>query len=441
MSADAPNPLLIGVDVGTTTIKVGVYDASLAERGSLTAPTPIKEYGNQVEADPEQLWNAVRLLLVQIGRRFDPSAIMAIGITGMAESGFPMDAANRPLTPMLLWHDRRGTRQAAEWKRAHGDLFARITGLRLTNVRSVAKWRALADAGVPTEARWCGAPEWIALRLTGQWITDPTLAVRTGAFDVLRNEYSGELLEIASAPQGVFPPVGGMPAVAGSILPQMASELGLPPSVQVVIAGHDHVVAAYGAGGEVDDLIDSAGTAEALIRIVGQAPIPAESVAARMAMSRYFMPGSWVLIAGAGATGALMRLVADKLGSEPEELDILAGAQSAHQASALHVRLSERGLPEIRIDEQASRQEVWNAALDIVCERVGQTARRLERLAGRPRKAVLIGGAAGSSLLGRRKEARLGLTVRRLSGVDASTRGAAALAAESCGLKPAQVPG
>jgi sugar (pentulose or hexulose) kinase len=429
-----PSPLVVGLDVGTTRVKLGVYDGSLAERERLSSPTPVREYGNHVEADPGQLWHAVRVELAQIARRFGPGAIAAIGITGMAESGFLMDSASRPLTPMLLWHDRRGTRQAAAWKKAHGDLFARITGLRLTNVRSLAKWRWLADAGAPSESRWCGAPEWIALRLTGKWLTDPTLAVRTGAFDVLRNEYSAELMNIASAPQGLFPPVGGLPAGAGSIDPQTALELGLPRSVQVVIAGHDHVVAAYGAGGQVDDLIDSGGTAEALIRIVSQAPIPAEAVKAKMAMSRYFIPGSWALIAGAGATGALMRLVADKLGCRPEDLDILAEAQPEYRNSALHVRLSERGLPDIRIDEKAPKPEVWSAVLDLVCQRAEQTARRLERLAGRPKKALLIGGAARSRLLAVRKAHQLGLDVRQLPAVDASTRGAAALAARSCGL-------
>jgi xylulokinase len=427
-------PLLLGVDVGTTRIKLGVYDASLAERGTLTAPTPIKEHGSLVEADPGELWDAVRLELAEISRRFEPAAIAAIGITGMAEAGFLMDPADRPVTPMLLWHDRRGTRQAAAWKKAHGDLFARVTGLRLTNVRSLAKWRWMADAGAPAETRWCGAPEWIALRLAGQWLTDPTLAVRTGAFDVLRNEYSSELLKIAAAPPGLFPPVGGLPAVAGSIQPEMALELGWPESVQVVIAGHDHVVAAYGAGGEVEDLIDSAGTAEALIRIVSQAPIPAESVKGRMAMSRYFVPGSWALIAGAGATGALMRLVADKLGLTPDELDTLAEAQPEYRDSALRVRLSERGLPDIQIAKDATSAEVWSAVLDLVCQRAEETARRLERLAGRPSMAILIGGAAGSRVLSARKAQKLDVPVQRLPSVDATTRGAAALAAENCGL-------
>ena len=189
----------------------------------------------------------------------------------------------------------------------------------------------MVDHGAPREARWCGAPEWIALRLTGRWQTDATLAVRTGAFDVLRGEFSSELLELAGAPSGLFPPVHGSPANLGSILPAIARDLGLPASTQVVIAGHDDIVAAYGAGGARGDLIDSGGTAEGLVRIVDSAPEPSDTVRARMAMTQYYLPGTWALIAGAGSTGALMDRVAHMLGRGLAELD--AAGRSAGQVS------------------------------------------------------------------------------------------------------------
>ena len=40
------------------------------------------------------------------------------------------------------------------------------------------------------------------------------------------------------------------------------------------------------------------------IRIVDMPPAPEETVKARMAMTRFYQPGEWALIAGAGSTGA-----------------------------------------------------------------------------------------------------------------------------------------
>jgi sugar (pentulose or hexulose) kinase len=428
----APPPdesdLLLGVDIGTSRLKAAVYDSrlQLIQESSLDTRWLSDAHAGQLDAGA--LWGALGRQLTDLLMLVDARRITAIGIAGMAESGCLIDAASRPITPMLLWHDRRGVRQAANLRRTAGAQFARLTGLTTTNVRSIAKWMWMAEHGAPSDARWCGAPEWIALCLTGTWLTEATLAVRTGAWDALREEYSGALLEVAGAPMGLFPPVKGSPALAGNVLPPIARELGLRESVRVVIAGHDDIVAAYGAGGEVGDLIDSGGTAEGLIRIVEIAPVPAETVRARMAMARYYTPGTWALIAGAGSTGALMQLTAELLGREPGELDDIAAPPRQYTDGLIEVRLSKNALPTVRIKPSASPAQVWSAVLDLVCDRVEQTASRLERLAGQPSRLILIGGAARSRELVKRKSERLGLPALVQPGVDSTTRGAAALA-------------
>jgi sugar (pentulose or hexulose) kinase len=286
----------------------------------------------------------------------------------------------------------------------------------------------MVDHGAPSDARWCGAPEWIALRLTGRWQTDATLAVRTGAFDVLRGEFSSELLDLAGAPSELFPPVQASPARLGQLLPELADDVGLPPSAQVVIAGHDDIVAAYGAGGAHGDLIDSGGTAEGLVRIVEAAPKPSDTVKARMAMTQYYLAGTWALIAGAGSTGALMNQVAHRLGKDMAELDAQVAPPGKYSTGTIGVKLSKESLPEVKLDPRAGASEVWSAVLDLVCERLAQTARRLERIAGPPSRLVLIGGAARSAELARRKSEKLGLPAVVVADIDATTRGAAALA-------------
>ena len=432
--------LILGIDVGTSHLKAAAYDlgwrvacsAGRAMQPMAGAPTG--------ERDPDALWQGVKAVIAEIGTCVSLRRVVAIGIGGMAESGCLIDAANEPLTPMYLWHDRGGTRQAAAMRKKAGPIFAQISGLALTNVRSLAKWRWLADSGAPRDARWCGAPEWIALCLTGQWLTDWTLAVRTGAFDVLRSEYSHELLRLADAPLGLFPPADASPAVAGTILPEIARDLGLSSAVQVVIAGHDDIVAAYGAGGQQGDLINSAGTAESLIRIVASPPSPAETAGAGIAMARYYSPASWALVGGSGATGALMRQVAEMLGSEPGQLDLQAAPSGRYAPGVIRVRLSKRSLPVVRIAPGSTSPEIWSALLDIVCRRTAKAARRLKRLAGPPARAILIGGAAHSRDLSERKSRALSLPVVRMHDVDATTRGAAALAALACGLQAGPFP-
>jgi sugar (pentulose or hexulose) kinase len=147
-----------------------------------------------------------------------------------------------------------------------------------------------------------------------------------------------------------------------------------------------------------------------------------------MAMTQYYLPGTWALIAGAGSTGALMDQVARTLGKDLAELDARAAPPGEYSAGTIEVKLSKESLPEVKLDPRAAAPEVWSAVLDLVCDRVANTARRLLRIAGPPSRLVLIGGAARSRELVRRKSERLGLPAVVMSQMDAATRGAAALA-------------
>lgn len=430
------SPLLLGIDIGTSRLKLAVYDVGLNPIHASAADTSSLAGARKGRLDAVALWQALRDQLADLTQHVDCRQIAALGIAGMAESGCLIDSENKPITPMLLWHDRRGVRQAAALRRRAGKTFARVTGLKTTSVRSLAKWKWMREHGAPLSARWCGAPEWISLCLTGVWRTDATLAVRTGAFDVLKGEFSSQLLRIAGAPQGLFPPAQGASTPPARIRGAIARDFGFSDSTEIVIAGHDDIVAAYGAGGHPGDLIDSGGTAEGLIRIVDAPPDPVETVRLRMAMSRFYRPHRWALIAGAGSTGALMLQAAQMLGSAPADLDAIAAPVGVHGTGLIETRLSKNALPTIEIRSGASPGETWSAVLDLVCDRVEETASRLERLAGAPSRLLLIGGAASSAELGRRKSSRLGLPLAALAGMDATTLGAAGLAARAIGLNP-----
>ena len=57
-------------------------------------------------------------------------------------------------------------------------------------------------------------------------------------------------------PRACFRPFTARQHPRAGTLPSAARALGLPETMQVVIAGHDDIVAAYGAGAQAGDLID-----------------------------------------------------------------------------------------------------------------------------------------------------------------------------------------
>jgi xylulokinase len=426
--------IFIGIDLGTTHLKAGIYDTHLACLSSARLRMLEKQRGSW---DGDDLWRTTQRLLKAVLDGTDSTRVAAVGISGMAEAGCLLDRRGDPTTPILLWHDRRGVRQAAAWRPEIEDHLRAISGQRMTSVRSLAKWRWLVDHGASGDDRWCGVPELVALRLTGEWRTEPTLATRTAAYNVVEGRYDGRMRDLAGAQEKIFPPVERAMDAAGELRPDVAKALDLPGGVIVTLAGHDDIVAAYGAGGEAGALVDSAGTGEALVRIFNPPPEAGETAAAGLSTTPFYTPGTWAVLKGAGATGALMAQVAATLDASPGDLDRIATPPGAYPEGALRARLSTHGLPTVRIANNVSDGAVWSAALDLVAERSAKAARKIGRVVGVAERLMVVGGGAKSAELCRRKGDLLELPVVRYPAIDATTRGAAALAALAASVQVA----
>lgn len=206
----------------------------------------------------------------------------AIGIASMAESGVPIDRRRAPVGDILAWHDPRPERQAAWLERQIGaaSLFAR-TGLRPEPKYTLSKLLWLREhkaADFTRLRRWAGVAELVALDLTGQLGTNASLACRTLAFDVTLRAWDAELLALASLTPDEMPTVLPLGQAVGGLTAAAATRLGLPAGTPVVVAGHDHLAGAIGAGvTKVGDVLDSMGSAEATM-LVTAAPTLTEEV-------------------------------------------------------------------------------------------------------------------------------------------------------------------
>lgn len=90
--------------------------------------------------------------------------------------------------------------------------------------------------------------DWVTTRLTGEFVTDPSLGSSSGMFDLARRNWSPEILELCGLERAIFPPVLEPGAVVGTIRPRVAEELGLPTGIPVVVGGADTQLALLGLG-------------------------------------------------------------------------------------------------------------------------------------------------------------------------------------------------
>jgi sugar (pentulose or hexulose) kinase len=261
----------LGLDLGTTRIKaVAVRDEHLVV--SYARPTPWRD-GELLRED--LLRCAFEVVRTVISRTAEVP--VALGITGMAETGFLEDETGAPIGTAVPWYDARGDASALE---RLGPTFTRATGLPVSGLCSAAMyaWMRHHRPGSERGTRWTGVPETVAAALTGLTRTDPSLACRTG-FYRLDGEPAGDVHAL------------GAP---GSLLPMEEAprrSLGLASTIPVVIAGHDHIVAAAAVTTGAE-LLDSTGTAEALVRSVAPSSVDILAAASSgLAVGHHVLPG------------------------------------------------------------------------------------------------------------------------------------------------------
>jgi xylulokinase len=445
--------VILTVDLGTSVTKAMLWDAGgLVAQAGVGVET-LRPRPRWLEQDPAAWWSslteACAVLRDRAGDRF--GAVDVVGCTGTRQSVVLAGAAGAPLGPAIIWSDRRAELQAEQLAAALGgeQVFTR-TGVPLEAGSVAAKiaWLADNDADRLGASSWVLAPrDFLAWRLTGQVVTDPTMAWRSGLYDL-----DGRVVaQLAGAARSKLAPVMPSDAVSGRLLPPAATALGLAAGTPVVIGAGDRACEVLGSGASESSPMVSWGTTANVSLPLDVRPTVRPP---GMVLSRGAGDGGWLLEGGLSAAGSFLawlgrltgrvELTASELGqladlatqSPPGARGVVAtpwldGARAPwwdHRAAAAFTGLhSDHGLADL-----------VRAAFESVAREV---VRCLESMAARqptgPPLAELAAGGSGAAapvwlevLTG---VTGLAVSVRR-SG-QAASAGAAMLAARAVGME------
>lgn len=423
--------LLAGVDVGTTNCKVGVYTSDGTAVVERHRPTPA-DAGNLIGGVLDDL----RVCVEASG------APDAVGVTGVAEGGVPLDADLLPMGPLLWWHDTRAASEAA-WlaDRVGRETIFATTGVDVSARTPLASWlwlRRHQPALLDRMRVWVGIPELVATVLASSPLSHRTFAGRSGAFDQLRDRYDDDLLELAGVRAGQLPDQHVGAAAAGP----------LPVGTPVVVAGHDHLVAAHAAGArEPGDVVDSLGTAEAVVT-VSERVAPRAAAGTGTSWNRTVDGKRWAMVSGFPHCGRLLAWLCslaspsgDVAGLEKavESVDrrptgivvlpYLAGlgapAPDPHRRLSVHDLAPGQGLPDVLVGalEGASYHARWLAE------------HHAEHTDTKPNAVTVFGGPSRSTAWMTVKAHVMPGPVRSTTTVEAACAGAALLAGAAVGMR------
>jgi gluconokinase len=203
---------VLALDVGSSSTRAGAYD----ERGRQAAEPARRSYtSSEGQLDADELLRAAEAVLAEAG---DADAL---GISCFWHSLLLLDEHERPLTPVLLWQDRRATPQAealAERLDAR-EVHAR-TGCTFHPSFWPAKLEWLRAEGVLARARRAVSfADYLFLRLTGELRTSLSSASGTGLLNLRTRSWDAELLDELDVDEALLPPISDEPA--GTIYPPL----------------------------------------------------------------------------------------------------------------------------------------------------------------------------------------------------------------------------
>ena len=313
--------MFIGVDVGTSETKAVLVDGAGRVLAGTSAPNRLHvPQPGWAEHDAEADWwgnfcAVVREVLDRSG--VSPSAVEAVGCSGIGPCVLPVDEEVRPLGPGILYGI--DTRAGAQIERLNDDLgeaaiLAR-TGNALTSQSAGPKVAWLRDErpeAFTAAAMFHTCQSYLVAKLTGEHVMDHTTAAYWGPFyDIHTNAWIDEWVAGTVGPDRLPRPVWPTDVV-GRVSADAARVSGLAAGTPVIAGAPDAPAEAVSAGvlGS-GDLMVMYGSSIFMIAVVDE-PI----VDPRMWAAPYVFEGTSIVAGGTSTAGTLTRWLIELLADE-----------------------------------------------------------------------------------------------------------------------------
>ena len=247
---------LLGIDLGTTAIKVAIFDEMGKKQGdstqeyTLITPSPLV-----VEQKFEVYWDAFKAGLSESLKKAGLSGeqITALSVSAQGETLLPVDAQGRPLSNAIVWMDNRAQEEAEILEKQ----FTNRTVHEVTGqVSMVATWPAAKLLWMKrhtpeifqSAAKFLLIEDYFFFRLCGGYYGEGSLWCSSAMWNIRTKKYWPEMLDYLGIDESRLPEIVEPGTLLGPILPEAAQELGLSAQTQVVMGALDQACGAIGVG-------------------------------------------------------------------------------------------------------------------------------------------------------------------------------------------------
>lgn len=456
---------VIGVDIGTTGTKTGIYDregrlvGEAFEESILIYPRP-----GEVEQDPEDIFrsvvNTVKAAMTHSG--LTPDRIAALALDGQMAGIMAIDASWQPVTHYDSWLDTR----CAPWLdelRPHEQDIIRTCGMALAfnHAPKILYWRDRPEVWAKIHS-FIQPAAYAAGRLAGlsgnDAFMDRTYLVFSGFGSSERSVWNEELLSRFGLTTEKLPRIVEPWDIIGTVQPDWAAALGVDAGTPIAAGCGDQSANVLG-GGLVDPgvVFDTSGTAAVFATVIDT--FGTDTTYRCLMTCPHVVPGLYFPMAYVAGGGLNLRWFRDEVsprekaeweaaGINPYDALAAAAADSPPGAEKLIFlpHLSGRNTPNdpdmrgafLGLTWRHGKGHMVRSIMESIAFEYAFYLRAVREIAPGydPTFAVNIGGGARSPVLRQIKADALGLDYHTQNREEFGTLGAAIIAGHAVGLFP-----
>ncbi len=398
---------LMGIDIGTTKLKAALLDYNckiIAVEGmdlTLKSPSP-----GIAEIDPELWWKATKKIIGNIIRKssITPQQITGIGLSSQGISFTLVDEKGRVLYPAISWLDTRAKNEVDFIRAKFTDkTIYHITGKRINPCYVLPKilWlkRNQKDAFKKTY-KFLMSKDYLIFKMTGNFITDHTLAGGTLLYDIKKTDWSDDVLKAFSLPEGLLPEIKWSTESAGSLTTSAASYLGLVPGIPVTVGGQDQKCAAFAAGVGKKRVTISLGTASAITVLLSKPLIDRRQ---RIPTFPFVIKDRWVFEGVVTTSCANIEWLKGILGFEDKDIEDYLSKSSLMEGLFFYPHLQGSGSPHWNSAQKGiiyglnlsiSKTDIIRSAIEGITFEIRENIETIETIIGKIKDVILFGGGS-----------------------------------------------